>query len=136
MTFTPAYMMAGYGSYEEYLMSDEWQAKKEGITKRYPKSKYCWICDTTTYLNLHHENYWAIPKEKFLKDVFWLCRDCHHKTHLTAKATKQGTGERTPLEIEDLRARRLALRKAHIARYFRASTIFYFIGRAFYRWIW
>lgn len=128
--FIPGYMKAGYGYYDEYLSSDEWANTKDLIRTLYPKSIYCWICDATTYLDLHHENYDAIPNEQFLKDVVWLCRNCHSTVH------RLDTGARTPLTVRHLRLRRRQLRTEHIRRSLRASTAFYFTWRWLYRLMW
>lgn len=130
----PGYQMAGYGWYEEYLKSEEWTRKKAGITRRYPNSKYCWICDSTKWINLHHENYDTIPKERFLKDVFWLCTSCHAMVHILK------TGAKIDLLAEgyqlELGKRRKELRREYVFSYVRATTIIPFLKRWAYRKLW
>lgn len=128
--FIPAYMNAGYGYYSEYLASDEWQATKDRIKKKFPKSRYCWVCDTTKQINLHHENYWAIPNEQFMKDVVYLCEEHHLKVHIL------DSGRRTRLEKEELMQRRLVLRSRYIRSNLRASTLLHFSRRWLYRLFW
>lgn len=128
--FIPAYMNAGYGYYSDYLASDEWQATKDRIKKRFPKSRYCWICDTTKYINLHHENYWAIPNEQFMKDVVYLCEEHHLKVHI------QDNGVRTKLEKLSLERRRKELRSRYIRKCLRPSTLLHFSTRWLYRLFW
>ena len=130
MTFIPAYQNLGYGYYDEYLDSDEWKGTKERILKKYPKSRYCWICDTKRAINLHHENYWAMPKEQFMTDVVYLCQPCHSRVH------RLSNGAKTVLEKRPLQKRREELRREYIRTNLRPSTYGHFFLRWLYRLFW
>lgn len=132
--FVPAYVLAGYKSYQAYLESKAWDKTKWRIYKRYPKSRYCYVCDSTKYINLHHENYWAIPKERLFKDVVYLCQRCHMAVH--SKVGKSDNPLRTVLEPRPLQRRREELRKEYIRKNLRPSTCWHFFVRFLYRLFW
>jgi hypothetical protein len=125
--FIPAYEKAGYATYGEYLRSDEWTMKKLEIKTKYPKSYYCYICDSTKALELHHENYAAIPKEQFLVDVFWICGSCHIWLHTLEN------GSRLPLEYDLLKERRLYMRKRYLLYAFKPTTALKMTRQLIYR---
>jgi hypothetical protein len=139
--FIPSYMKAGYGTYNEYLLSEEFRGKKLFIERRYPKSKYCWVCDCKGFLDLHHEVYDSIPNEKFNRDVFWVCdprcqckRNCHFT--LQSKTGVPGKGEKLLYSPQELRESRIRLRKKYLLSYIKPTTFFPFLKTSIYRLIW
>jgi hypothetical protein len=128
--FVPAYILAGYKTYQNYLESEAWDKTKWRIIKQYPYSRYCYVCDSTRSINLHHENYWAIPKEQLFRDVIYLCQTHHFLTH------RETDGSRTVLEQFTLRRRRKQLRKEYLAKNIKPSTVAHFLLRFLYRLFW
>lgn len=118
----------GYKSYNDYIVqAPEWQQ----TIKRYQKAHrviYCWICDATIYLQLHHEDYQNMPKEDVWRDLVALCSDCHALVHFDEK------GRRTPLYAVALRARRKQLRRKYVLTHLRSSTMWYFTKISIYRY--
>lgn len=68
-------------SYNEYITSDEWYAKRPKIFEL--KGKKCTICGNEDNLDIHHLNYDTLGYEEDnnYQDVIPLCRDCHEKIH-------------------------------------------------------
>lgn len=121
-----------FSTYRDYLQSDEWQEKKQQIRQEFPLSYYCWVCDCSKFLDLHHENYESIPNERFLIDLFYLCDSrcrCGNKCH-----RRVGFVNSTPLySREILKARRLILRNQYVRKHLRPSTLLYYLYRYIYR---
>jgi 5-methylcytosine-specific restriction endonuclease McrA len=67
-----------YGSYEEYLASQEWFDKSREIKAR---DKFiCQQCGATAYLEVHHITYLNLYNE-LPKDLITVCRNCHQDIH-------------------------------------------------------
>lgn len=76
----------GYGSYEEYLESDEWKKIKKSIRSRKgAKWRYCNICGIDENLDVHHSSYKVIGSINPGNTVKILCRDCHQELHELCK---------------------------------------------------
>lgn len=68
----------GYETYELYLDSDEWKAKrKEALEEAGNK---CSICGSTDHLQVHHLSYEEL-EGKDISQVRVLCKSCHEKVH-------------------------------------------------------
>lgn len=126
------YRNTGYATHNEYIQSLEWLKKKQRISTSFPLSRYCFVCDCTGYLDLHHEGYESVPNEKFLIDLFWLCDSrckCGNKCH-----KKVGfVGRRAIYDRWVLKRRRLYFRRLYVRQHLRPSTLLWFIYRFFYR---
>ena len=64
--------------YQEYLETEHWQKVRKRFTKR--AGYKCQLCGNTGRLNVHHNNYDCLGKEK-VADVIVLCKSCHFKFH-------------------------------------------------------
>ena len=67
----------GFKNYKEYLMSDMWQQKREGILGFYPE---CQKCRKNKSEEVHHLTYENIGNEK-LHELQVLCKECHKEAH-------------------------------------------------------
>lgn len=119
----------------DYITSRAWERKKRQIEKSFRFSKYCWVCDCTRFLDLHHERYENIYYEEFNRDVFWLCDDrcrCGNRCH-----RKVGFVQGSPIYNADrLNKRRKMMRRQYVLENFRPSTSLWFLYRFFYRLLW
>ncbi|KYK20675.1 hypothetical protein AYK24_09800 [Thermoplasmatales archaeon SG8-52-4] len=68
----------GFGSYQEYLLSDFWADKRNWIIK--VRRGRCEKCGSTKKLQVHHLNYKNVGNEHG-EDVVVLCKKCHLKEH-------------------------------------------------------
>lgn len=70
----------GYGSneYDDYLLSDEWKAKRNAVIRR--ASGICEGCGQADAEVVHHLHYDNIYHE-WLWDLVALCRPCHSRCH-------------------------------------------------------
>ena len=66
-----------YGSYTNYLCSDDWKYKRNKMIEWF---KVCQKCGTNKKLVVHHLNYDRVPHEK-IDDLLVVCFDCHSKIH-------------------------------------------------------
>lgn len=73
-----------YQSYLDYLKSPEWKIVK----RRYYGSRlfggYCYCCEESKPLQLHHKTYRRLKSER-LSDLIALCNDCHKLVHEIVK---------------------------------------------------
>jgi 5-methylcytosine-specific restriction endonuclease McrA len=65
-------------NYKEYLKSDHWVKTKNLALQR--SGNKCQLCSSKTKLNVHHNNYKNLGKEKET-DLIVLCKLCHQKFH-------------------------------------------------------
>jgi 5-methylcytosine-specific restriction endonuclease McrA len=65
-------------SYNEYLRSPEWAARRELVLKR--ENHLCEGCRTARATQAHHTTYQNIGDE-FLFELVALCRPCHERYH-------------------------------------------------------
>lgn len=72
----------GYETYEKYLQSPEWAAKRE-VALEGSEHKCC-ICGTTEPLQVHHLEYTEF-EGKDVSQVRVLCKSCHEKVHASAQ---------------------------------------------------
>lgn len=121
-----------YISHKNYILSNEWREKRYRIKKNYPRSYYCFVCDCTKILDLHHEGYETVPHEKFLVDLFWLCSErcpCRNDCHFRVQKGISGL----LYEKYILKAKRLQLRREFLLKHLRPSTALFYMKRFFYR---
>lgn len=79
-----------YGTYEEYLKTKHWLKVKARYVLKYVKM--CSMCESTTWIDLHHITYNRIGNERD-EDLIWLCRTCHKKIHaIHAKDERTAAG--------------------------------------------
>ena len=64
--------------YRKYLTSDQWKMMRAGLF--YMRGEKCEKCGSEENLQIHHNTYANIFKEK-LSDLEILCRSCHRKEH-------------------------------------------------------
>jgi len=72
-------------SYQGYLDSPQWSAKKTIILKMW--GWRCALCSAGTELDVHHSTYIRLGRE-FYSDLLPLCRECHELHH-----EKRGHGD-------------------------------------------
>lgn len=68
--------------YKNYLNSDYWKNLRRKILN---KNKYCQICNSIWFIQVHHKRYVdrkgnILGREK-LSDLIVLCRECHEFWH-------------------------------------------------------
>lgn len=97
--------------YNEYLLSEEWQEKKQAVIEKYVS---CVLCDSTKSLNVHHRHYRTLGHEDIDKDLTLLCEKCHRKFHAKAIRRKQETKKREQKEARREKANKV--RAESIAR--------------------
>jgi hypothetical protein len=73
----------GYPTYQAYLRSPEWRARKKRLNLR----KSCWICNSRKDLITHHCDYSHICRER-KKDLVVLCDDHHRGLHEFQRANR------------------------------------------------
>lgn len=79
----------GYGSYSEYLRSEEWAFIKKKIRERSgPKWNFCNVCASKSNLDVHHSTYEVIGDRNPGNSVKILCRECHGQLHELSKKDK------------------------------------------------
>lgn len=83
-------------SYETYLRSAEWRAKREWALER--AGRRCQVCNGRDRPEVHHRTYANLGAE-LPGDLLVLCDDCHHLYHNTGRLASS---------IEDEYARTLA----------------------------
>lgn len=64
-------------NYGRYLKSDHWQRLKASKKKK----RHCPACCYVKPLQLHHMLYRGNPHDSKVKDLMWLCADCHKLFH-------------------------------------------------------
>ena len=64
--------------YAEYLLTPEWQAKKQKAL-RFAGFR-CQLCNSASRLNVHHRTYERLGNE-LLSDLCTFCNDCHMLFH-------------------------------------------------------
>lgn len=75
-------------TYQQYLNSAHWKAKKEAFRTATNSKLQCYICGNTNHINVHHRSYKNIGNEAN-GDLVELCRDCHLELHLLVKSTRK-----------------------------------------------
>lgn len=70
----------GYTSYDKYLQSPEWRARKT----RLKLAKSCWVCNARKDLHAHHCSYERICRER-REDIVVLCDGCHRGVHALSR---------------------------------------------------
>jgi 5-methylcytosine-specific restriction endonuclease McrA len=63
--------------YWKYLKSEKWIEKSKKYKTKFP---ICECCRKNKSVNVHHQNYLNVGKEKYW-DLIALCRECHMKKH-------------------------------------------------------
>ena len=71
-------MFCGYETYEQYLKSPEWEAKR--LRAMEEDGHKCCICGSADNLQVHHLNYKEFEGCD-ISQVRVLCRSCHEKVH-------------------------------------------------------
>lgn len=64
--------------YAEYLKTEHWKQVRQDALER--ADHHCQLCNSTTYLNVHHNTYDRRGCEE-PRDLVVLCRSCHAKFH-------------------------------------------------------
>src|SRR5262245_32225540 len=64
--------------YQDYLRSEEWQARATAAKRRY--GYRCALCNSDRPLEAHHRTYARVGHESPL-DLIPLCEDCHRRHH-------------------------------------------------------
>lgn len=75
----------GEDGYDAYLASDSWMRGTRAKWDESGKSRGCFVCWTTTGVELHHRTYKQLGFEE-LEDLIPLCRRHHLKVHSVAQA--------------------------------------------------
>jgi len=70
-------------SYKEYLLSEEWQAKRLAVFER--DGNRCRLCNSARGLQAHHRHYKNIFHEE-IEDLTTLCHACHERYSKDHKA--------------------------------------------------
>jgi len=65
-------------NYREYLKSQHWMWMKALVLRE--KGRHCALCGSKYKLEVHHNNYKRLGKER-LSDLVVLCHACHSKHH-------------------------------------------------------
>lgn len=65
-------------TYENYLLSKEWQIKRKQKLKQV--GNHCQSCGSKNDLQIHHKTYKRIYCERS-KDLIVFCSGCHKKSH-------------------------------------------------------
>jgi 5-methylcytosine-specific restriction endonuclease McrA len=65
-------------AYDEHLLSEQWDKKKQKVRRR--DGKRCQVCGDGKTLETHHLTYERVFVEK-LSDLILLCSSCHRKVH-------------------------------------------------------
>lgn len=65
-------------TYDDYLKSKHWKRVRRRAVKR--AGNRCQLCNGVFDLNVHHNNYDRLGKER-KPDVVVLCRQCHERFH-------------------------------------------------------
>ena len=64
--------------YQDYLMSDEWEVKRERVLTFWKHR--CALCYSDIDINVHHRTYERLGHE-LLTDLIPLCAECHKNFH-------------------------------------------------------
>lgn len=72
-------------AYRNYIKSNEWREKSKAVRGVYTK---CWECGSTKNLQVHHNNYENIGKER-LEDLSVVCEECHKALEHRKKQIKK-----------------------------------------------
>ncbi len=81
-----------YQSYQEYLLSDEWEQKAR---KRKAIDKgQCQMCGTTENIHVHHLTYHNIFRENPYTDLVCLCEKHHQMVHRMMNRINDESGRR------------------------------------------
>lgn len=85
-----------YGSYQQYLTSDEWKIKAR---QRAEIDNYrCCMCGSSGTMNnmlhCHHITYRNIYHEDVYKDILTLCECCHKSVHIMMNRTTDKNGRK------------------------------------------
>ncbi len=75
-------------SYKKYLNSDGWTKKRRHAFVTL--GNVCEICHSKEELEVHHNNYTNLGKEKPRRDLVVLCQKCHQCLHLKVRAQELG----------------------------------------------
>ena len=65
-------------AYDEHLLSEQWDKKKQKVRRR--DGKRCQVCGCGRTFDVHHLTYERVFVEK-LSDLVLLCSSCHRKVH-------------------------------------------------------
>lgn len=68
------------GTYDEYLHSDAWAARRDDALRR--ADHRCQICNSDAEVHVHHRTYERIGAE-LSSDLTVLCAACHERHHYT-----------------------------------------------------
>lgn len=93
--------MSTYGSYTEYLNSEEWQKRRIKILIR--DQFQCQICGTGKQLRVHHIRYPEAYGEEPDSDLITVCDTCHKKIHendIRAKEQERRAWEEYRKQVE------------------------------------
>lgn len=74
-------------SYERYMASPEWVAKRDLVLVR--DGRCCRSCQTTTALHVHHATYAHFGDER-LDELVTVCENCHAAIHRLAGVGRRG----------------------------------------------
>ena len=74
-------MFCGYETYDEYLLSPEWRAKREKVLDE--QGRMCCICGSTDNIHVHHTKYEEIDGVD-VSPCRVLCGECHKKIHASS----------------------------------------------------
>ena len=66
-------------TYQEYLQSDHWQAKRKEALEFH--GAICQCCQGVDNLEVHHEHYKTVGNEDVENDLAILCKRCHFMEH-------------------------------------------------------
>lgn len=101
-------------TYADYLKSDHWQYIRQ---QKWLHHKYeCRICNDNSKLAPHHRGYEDIGREN-IKDLPYLCRQCHHDVHFYSN------GQKVELDRIELIAREEYLYHRPINVFFRITKL-------------
>lgn len=81
----------GRTSYENFINSPEWAAIRNRYWRGHPKK--CAVCDTASYIHLHHMVYGEFGQEKD-EDLIPLCKN-HHEEYHAQNGTQRDMRNRT-----------------------------------------
>lgn len=94
----------GFGSYQEYLLSNEWKNIKDKVRNRASRKwKFCNICGCSENLDLHHSSYKVIGLKDPGNTIKPLCRVCHNELHQLSKVNPEWSFYKTCGKIRSKR---------------------------------
>lgn len=92
--------MSNYIDYKKYIKSDEWKEKSTKLKKKHP---FCYCCESTNNLAVHHTNYFNLGNENLEHDLKVLCNKCHRKVHFSRSGRFYSCYPRTYQRVKSLR---------------------------------